>query len=194
MNRAFKHGVLQIVAAGAALLSLASCTTGAQERKASQAISGNQQAKYEAADLQHGFAVQDQRRADEERGDGLLGYEYMRDYVDLNLWFIADDPEAKPDAGGRRWSAYGDWLIANDRLPLLLACSPWGKEYVDNVFDHFSIGMRKVWGDKLADLTAYRADGTPAPGVRLFHTDLTEEEALRKARRGPAGALDSDTP
>ena len=114
----------------------------------------------------------------------------MRDYVDLNVWFTAEDPEAKPDAGGRRWSSYGDWLISNDRLPLFLACSPWGKEYVDNVFDHFSIGMQKVWGDKLNELTAYHEDGTPAPGVQLFHTGLTEEEALRKALRGPAGGLD----
>lgn len=141
------------------------------------------------AELQHRFAVQDQRRADEERGDGRLGYEHLRDYVDLRFMFTAEDPEAKPDAGGRRCSSYGDWLICNDRLPLFLACSPWGKEFVDNVFDHFSISMRKVWGDKLNELTAYHADGTPAPGVKLFHTDLSEEEALRKACRGPVGGL-----
>ncbi|MEV4245244.1 hypothetical protein AB0J63_17740 [Streptosporangium canum] len=145
------------------------------------------------ARLQYGYAVKDQRDHDEERGDGRLGYECMRDYLDLNFYFVQDNPEAKPDAGGHRWSTYSDWLISNDRLPLLLCCSPWGKEYMDNTMDAFAHGMRKVWGDKLKDLTAYRADGTPAPGVELFHSDLTEEDALKKARRGPSGILSPDS-
>ena len=139
------------------------------------------------ADQEYLWAIRDQRHQDEERGDGLLGYDCMRDFIDLRLDFIQDNPEAKPDADGKRWSSYGDWLISDDRLPSFILVSPWGREFMDNTMDHFRHAMRKVWGDKLDGLTAYRADGTPAPGVELFASDLSEEEALKKARRGPRG-------
>ncbi|MEV4181684.1 hypothetical protein AB0J28_09575 [Streptosporangium canum] len=142
------------------------------------------------AEHEHQWAIRDQRDQDEERGDGLLGYDCLRNFVDLKLDFVQDNPEAKPDANGKRWSDYGDWLISHDRLPAFIMVSPWGREFMNNTMDHFGHTMRKVWGDKLNDLTAYRADGTPAPGVELFASDLTEEEALRKARRGPTGGLD----
>lgn len=66
------------------------------------------------------FALRDQREADEERGDGLLGYDCMRDYIDLGVDSFIDDPEAKPDGGGQRWSQTGDWLISHRRLEYLL--------------------------------------------------------------------------
>ncbi|GAA0347766.1 hypothetical protein NE235_10630 [Actinoallomurus spadix] len=142
---------------------------------------------------QHLWAIEDQRREDEERGDGRLGYDCLRDLVNLGFDFIADDPEAKPDATGRRWSSYGDWLIAQGRLPALLSVSPWGREFIDNISDHMSIGMRKLAGDQLHDVKTYDTDGNPTGGTAatdLFHTDLTEAEALRKARRGPAAPTD----
>lgn len=143
----------------------------------------------EWADQEHLWAIQDQRHQDEERGDGRLGYDCLRDYIDLRLDFIQDNPEAKPDADGKRWSSYGDWLISDDRLPAFILVSPWGREFMDNTRDHFGHALRKVWGDKLNNLTAYGADGTPLPGVSLFASDLSEEEALKKARRGPRGDL-----
>ena len=146
------------------------------------------------ARLQHGYAISDQRDRDEERGDGRLGWECLLDYIDLGLDLVEDDPEAKPDAGGRRWSHSGDWLISKDRLPLLLMSSPWGKEYMNNSLPAFGHAMRKVWGDKLKNIPTYGPDGTPTGGNAyddMFRTDgLTEEEALRRARRGPA--LDED--
>ncbi len=116
---------------------------------------------------QYLYAVEDQRQADEERGDGRLGYELMRDYLDLRLWCVADNPAAAPDAGGRRYSDYGDWLISSDRLMLFILDSPWGKEFQANMRDLLAHGARKFLGGD------------------LFHTDLSEEEARRKARRGP---------
>ncbi|MCW2899809.1 MAG: hypothetical protein JWO67_2074 [Streptosporangiaceae bacterium] len=141
------------------------------------------------AELQHGYALRDQRDADEERGDGRLGYECLRGYVDLGLSLVLDDPEAKPDASGRRWSFAGDWLISHDRLPALLSVSPWGKEFMDNSMDAWSHAARRLFGDKLRDAPTYGPDGTPTGGdayTDLFRTELSEEEALRKARRGPA--------
>lgn len=140
------------------------------------------------AEQQHDFAVQDQRRKDEERGDGRLGWELMLDYIDLDLCLCVDDPEAQPDAGGHRWSHSGDWLISKTRLPLLLSCSPWGREFIDNVSDHYGLALQGIWGDKLKDIPTVNADGTPTGNTAydMFHSDLTEEEALRKARRGPA--------
>lgn len=149
------------------------------------------------AEQQHGYAVQDQRRKDEERGDGRLGWDLMRGYIDLGLYLCADDPEATPDAGGRRWSQSGDWLISKDRLPLLLSSSPWGKEFMDNTLPAFGHAMRKIHGDKLKNIPTVNLDGSPTGGNAyddLFDTDgLTEEEALRRARRGPALDEDGDT-
>lgn len=141
----------------------------------------------EWAAQEHLWAIRDQRDQDEERGDGLLGYDCLRNFIDLEFDFIQDNPEAKPDADGKRWSSYGDWLISYDRLPTFILVSPWGREFMNNTSDHFSHAMRKVWGDELNNLTAYGPDGTPLPGVQLFASDLSEEEALRKARRGPRG-------
>lgn len=146
------------------------------------------------AQLQDDFAIRDQRDHDEERGDGRLGWECLLDYIDLRLDLVMDDPEAKPDAGGRRWSSAGDWLISRDRLPLLLMSSPWAKEFMNNSLPAFGHAMRKVWGDKLKGIPTINLDGTPTGGNAyddLFSTDgLTEDEALRRARRGPA--LDED--
>lgn len=142
---------------------------------------------------EYGYAVRDQRDRDEERGDGRLGWECLLNYVDLGLDLIEDDPEAKPDRGGRRWAHAGDWLVSKDRLPLLLCSSPWGKEFLDNVGDHMGLVFQKVMGDRLKDSPTVHADGTPTGSSAwdMFSTDLTEEEALRKARRGPA--LDDET-
>ena len=146
------------------------------------------------ARVQHGYAISDQRDHDEERGDGRLGWECLLDYIDLRLDLVEDDPEAKPDKGGRRWAHSGDWLISKGRIPLLLMSSPWGKEFMDNSLPAFGHFARQAWGDKLKGIPTVNLDGTPTGGNAyddMFHTDgLSEEEALRRARRGPA--LDED--
>lgn len=146
------------------------------------------------ARLEHGFAIRDQRDHDEERGDGRLGWECLLDYVDLGLSLVEDDPEANPDANGRRWSHSGDWLISKTRLPALLMSSPWSKEYMDNTLPAFGHAMREIWGDKLKDIPAISADGEEIGNAYdLLSTDgLSKEEALRRARRGP-GVDDTDT-
>jgi len=142
------------------------------------------------AQLQEDFAIRDQRVHDEERGDGRLGWECMLDYIDLRLDLVMEDPEAKPDALGGRWGTAGDWLISRDRLPLLLMSSPWAKEFMDNSLPAFGHAMREIWGDKLRDIPTYGADGATTGGnayTDMFSTDgLTKEEALQRARRGPA--------
>ncbi|NMI57093.1 MULTISPECIES: hypothetical protein [unclassified Streptomyces] len=142
------------------------------------------------AEKMAGFDLEDQRREDEERGDGRLGWNRMRDYIRLDLELIIDDPKSKPDAGGRRMSDFSDWLVSRDRLPALLSASPWSKEFMDNTMPAFGYAMRAAWGDKLKNIPTVAADGTPTGGNAyddLFSTDgLTEEEAQRRARRGPA--------
>lgn len=146
------------------------------------------------ADKEQLHAIQDQRELDEKRGDGRLGWECLSDYCDLRLSFVvhhADDyPGANPDADGKKWDFYGDWLISHDRLLTFIAASPWGKELMTNMGDLFAHAAKKFFAGDLADLPAIRADGTPATAAEMFHTDLTLEEARRKARRGPAGGLD----
>lgn len=131
------------------------------------------------ANLEFEFAVREQRRLDEERGDGRLGYELMADYIDVRLDFIFDDPEARPDANGKRWSQGGEWLISTDRIMALMSSCNWGKEFMDNSMDAMAHAFTKTLGAKL----------DPAMQA-LFSSDLTEEEAFRKAVRGPA--LDAD--
>jgi hypothetical protein len=149
---------------------------------------------HEFVEKMAGFDLEDQRREDEERGDGRLGWRRMRDYIRLGIDLIVDDPEAKPDANGKRWSDYTDWLVSRDRLPALLSASPWSKEFMDNTMPAFGYAMREIWGDQLKGVPTYSADGTPTGGNAyddMFRTDgLTEEEARRRARRGPG--LDPD--
>lgn len=145
------------------------------------------------AEQQYDHALRDQRRLDEERGDGRLGWECMRDYLDLGICAIVDDPEANPDAGGKRWSYSGDWLVSCDRIPSFLASSPWSKEYMDNSMDAFRHAAREIFGDKLRQSPVYGPDGQPTGGSAfdLFEPKLSKDEALRRARRGPA--LDDGT-
>ncbi|PRX90847.1 hypothetical protein [Allonocardiopsis opalescens] len=124
------------------------------------------------ADGDHLEGLRAQREADERRGDGRLGYDCLRGLLNLDLWLCVDDPQASPDAGGRRWSFAGDWLISTDRIPALFTASPWREEFIANTTDVMRHAFRRFWGDKAA--------GNP-----LFHSDLTEDEARRKARRGP---------
>lgn len=155
----------------------------------------------EWADKENLYAIQAQRENDEKRGDGRLGWECMRDYCDLHLSFIAhhadDYPHCKPDANGKKWDFYGDWLISHDRLLAFIGASPWSKELMDNMSDLFAHGMKKFFtGGDLANIPAIRIEdgvATEATAADLFHTDLTEEEARRKASRGPNGALDGDS-
>lgn len=131
------------------------------------------------ADKEYDFAVSEQREMDEEKGEGLLGYELMRDYINLRIDYTLDDPEANPDAGGRRWSMASEWLISTDRILAMMSSCNWGKEFMDNSMDAMAHAFTKTLG----------ANMDPAAKA-LFASDLTEEEAFAKAVRGPA--LDPD--
>lgn len=119
------------------------------------------------ADQQHLWAIQDQRQTDEERGDGNIGWDCLRYLLDLRFAFTIENPEAEPDARGERWSHYGEWLIARSKLPQFISVSPWGLEFMNNTWDHMALKLPHLFG-------------------AILHTDLTEEEAARKAVRGPA--------
>lgn len=76
-------------------------------------------------------ALREQRMLDEQREDGLLGWECMRGVIDLGVWTVIDDPTAKPDAGGRCYAYGGDWLISHDRVPSLLMDTPMADAFLD---------------------------------------------------------------
>lgn len=145
---------------------------------------------HDFAEKMAGFDLEDQRREDEERGDGRLGWRRMRDYIRLDLELVIDDPEARPDAGGRRMSDYSDWLVSRDRLPALISASPWSKEFRDNTMPAFQSMMRDIWGDTLKAIPTYTSDGTPTGGslydAMQTADGTTEEELLARARRGPS--------
>jgi hypothetical protein len=132
-------------------------------------------------------AIRAQRERDEKTG--ALGWDCMNDVIDMELSFIVDDPDAKPDHDGRRWASVSDWLISSDRLLALMTISPWQKEFMDNAMPLFGHAMRHAIGDKLGNIRAVDIEGNPleADGFDLFSTDgLTVEEAAEQARRGPA--------
>ncbi|MGW0805964.1 hypothetical protein [Nonomuraea sp. NPDC002799] len=148
---------------------------------------------------QYLYALEDQRGLDEERGDGRFGWECLRDYLDLELWCVTDNPEVKPDAKAGRHVDYGEWLISVDRLMVFILDSPWGKVFMDNTSDIMRIGMQKFMGEGvLSDVPVYRSDGNPAlhddgtpmTARDIWRTPLTEKEAREKARRGPNIPLD----
>ncbi|MFE2433319.1 hypothetical protein [Streptomyces sp. NPDC059409] len=138
----------------------------------------------EWAEREYGWAIRDQRQQDEERGDGRLGYDLLRGHIDLQLDLAINEP----DAGGNRWHPAGDWLISEDRIMSMMCASPWSEEFFRNTEDAMNLAFTKHFGDKLKESPTYYADGTPTgrSAADMFHSDLTEEEARRKANRGPA--------
>lgn len=134
-------------------------------------------------------AIRSQRERDEETG--VIGWECLRDLVDLRLDMIIDDPDAKPDADGRRWSHAGDWLISRDRCLAFMTISPWQKEFLDNASALFGYAFRESGlGERLKDVPTYTGDGEPtgtSAADFLCDTEgLTVEEAAERAMRGPS--------
>lgn len=128
---------------------------------------------YEWARREHVEALEDQRDLDEQRGDGRIGWECLRGVIDLRFDLTLANPVAKPDAGGGRWSHAGDWLVAKDRVYSLLLDSPWSREFMDN----FRQLMRHAFMD------VFKPEG---PTAEHFRPDVSQDEAVRRARRGPA--------
>jgi hypothetical protein len=63
---------------------------------------------------------------------------------------------------------------------------------MDNSMDLFRHAAREVFGDKLKQSPVIGPDGKPtgANAFDLFEPELSKDEAVRRARRGPA--LDGD--
>ncbi|MCD0450786.1 hypothetical protein LO762_16535 [Actinocorallia sp. API 0066] len=140
-------------------------------------------------------ALRAQREHDEEAG--TLGWDYVLDVIDLGLDMIVDDPEAKPDRDGRRRSHASDALIEADRLLSFMTISPWNREFLDNSSALWGHAFRHAFGDKLAESPVFDSDGNAIPGKSaadfLGDTEgLTEEEAARRAIRGPGLPDDQD--
>lgn len=143
------------------------------------------------AEKDHGFALYEQRDQDEQRGDGRLGWECLDGCVDLGLVTVLEDPEAKPDRYGGRWSSGGDWLISHDRMYALMLDCPWGREFRDNIMPALRRNAHQIWGRLFQDVRVQGPDGLvtgdDAVDTLFKRSDgLTDEEALRRARRGPS--------
>lgn len=156
---------------------------------------------YEWARQEWADAVQSQREMDEERGQ--LGWECLNDHVDLGLYLTVDDDQAGPDAAGRRWSTAGDWLISDDRLLSFMTTSPWCEEFMSNAGPLFAHAFVKSGlADTLGEVATYRQppwDGPMEPTgstlgdhFRREADELPEDEAARRAMRGPSGPLVAD--
>lgn len=143
-------------------------------------------------------ALSSQRERDEERGE--LGWECLQDLADLGLWMTVDDDQANPDAGGKRWSTAGDWLISAGRLLAFMTVSPWCTEFLDNAGPLFSHAfLHSGLADTLGEVATYRQppwDGPMEPTgstlgdhFRREAEEIPEDEAARRAMRGPSGPL-----
>ncbi|MGW6288819.1 hypothetical protein [Streptomyces sp. NPDC055107] len=91
-----------------------------------QVIGWPQHKAHAFAERMHEMALADQRRIDEERGDGRFGWEHLLDYVELGVQRTTPDPDATPDVAGKRWTAFGDWFISEKELSWVVSCSPAG--------------------------------------------------------------------
>ncbi|MFI0484874.1 hypothetical protein [Actinomadura sp. 9N215] len=151
---------------------------------------------HEWAEREQADAIRAQRERDEERG--ALGWECMNDVIDLGVWLTVDDPEARPDADGKRWSTAGEWLVSDDRLLALMTWSPWSKVFYENARPLMAHAfIHSGLADKLGDVPTYRTvetyDGETKTGptgdtlgdhVREDAAGITVEEAAKRAMRG----------
>lgn len=151
---------------------------------------------HEWARQDHLDAIATQREVDEQRGDGRLGWECMSGLVDLELSLAVDDPEAGPDADGKRWSCAGDWLISADRIGAFLLASPWREEFLTNARGLLAHAFVKSGlADTLGEVPTYRqppwdgpmeSDGfTLGDHFRRVAEQIPEDDAIERARRGP---------
>ncbi|MEV4001009.1 hypothetical protein [Actinomadura sp. NPDC049753] len=141
-------------------------------------------------------ALRAQRAIDQERGE--LGWECMNDVIDLGVWLTVDDPEAKPDASGARWSTAGEWLVSDRRLLPLMTWSPWSKVFYENARPLLAHAMlHSGLADKLDDAPTYRTietcDGETRTGrtgetlgdhIREDAARMSVEDAAKRAMRG----------
>jgi hypothetical protein len=110
-------------------------------------------------------AVIEQREADEETG--VLGWEHLNDHVSLDVWFTtrrihSSDPDALLGVD------FGEWLIADHRLPLLILESPWAHEFSENISALVQQGATNVFGGQLREVSKDPLD-----------TGISEDEARR---------------
>lgn len=144
-----------------------------------------------------GWAIRDQRENDEK--SGVLGWECLNDWIDLNLSLVLDDPDAKPDAGGHRWSYGSEWLMTLDRLMDLVGSSPWSREFMNNAMPMFShafskSGLEAAAGECKTVVKQVDGEGstfwTPGPTVAdafaATREGISEDEARRRAYQGPS--------
>ncbi|TDC47654.1 hypothetical protein E1281_25985 [Actinomadura sp. KC345] len=136
-------------------------------------------------------ALRAQRERDEERG--FLGWDFMNDVIDLGVWLTVPDPEARPDADGKRWSTAGEWLVSDRRLLSLMTASPWSHEWFENSRPLFAHAMlASGLAAKLEDVPTYRTDdGEAVPTgdtlgdhIREDAAQMSVQEAVRRAMRG----------
>jgi len=73
--------------------------------------------------------VERQRRADEDRDDGLLGWEHVSTLYDTGLILEAPDDGTLSGPAGALLRRHGDFLIAGSRVPNLSLASPRGSDY-----------------------------------------------------------------
>ncbi|MGX6605597.1 hypothetical protein ACWKSP_26215 [Micromonosporaceae bacterium Da 78-11] len=150
------------------------------------------------AGQRHLWNVNDQRDKDEK--SGVLGWDYMNDWVSLDLNLIVDNLRVEPDAGGRRAAFVSDWLVSLDRLPELMMLSPWGKEFMDNaspMFAHaFQASGLAAKAHEVQSVVKQVADDgevswvpsgrTLADALAEDRLGLTQDEARARAFRGPS--------
>jgi hypothetical protein len=148
-------------------------------------------AEWEAVD-----ALRAQRERDEEAG--ALGWDCLNDVVDLGIYLTVDDPEAAPDASGKRWSIAGEWLVSDRRLLALMTASPWSHVFYENarpLMAHAFInsGMADLLGGVPTYMTVETYDGETKTGptgdtlgdhIREDAARMPVEEAAERAMRG----------
>lgn len=153
----------------------------------------------EWAESQRKFDLIAQRSEDEE--SGALGWDCIRHHpMGLHVWQggrSSEDHYVDGQMRGPIMRYWGDlYLIHSDRVMSLMSASPWSAEFMSNLIPLMAWGMKRSGLEENArDVPTY-VDGAPTGGTLadMFARDregITEEEAARRAMRGPV--LDTDT-
>lgn len=167
---------------------------------------GAQFAKW--CDSMRGFDLSEQRHRDEEAG--TLGWDYLKYHpMGVSVWVGDDASDDHYVNGGmsgpimRYWQDI--WLIDTDRLMAMMSASPWSSEFMDAVIPLMSHAFAHSGLEERAkDVPAYQRRENSLGEVTtevvgsladMFARDregISEEEAVRRAMRGPGVPTDPE--
>lgn len=155
------------------------------------------------------WELDDQRREDEE--SGVVGWGCLNIFpLGVEVWQGEGDSRDHHVNGmmsGPIMRYWGDlWLVSTSKILPMMSSSPWSREWMDSVIPMMAFGLQasgleeQIGGlgsysartNSLGETTFEPTGRTLADHFAADREGYTEEEAIRRAFRGPVADLGSD--